>query len=44
MRPLLMLCLALMATLFAADRPNILFILTDDQGYGDIGAHENPVQ
>ena len=28
---------------FAADRPNILFILTDDQGYGDISAHGNPV-
>ena len=27
----------------AADRPNILFILTDDQGYGDIGAHGNPI-
>ena len=24
-------------------RPNILFILTDDQGYGDISAHGNPV-
>ncbi len=34
--------------LFAADsivgkRPNVLFILTDDQGYGDISAHGNPV-
>lgn len=27
----------------AGSRPNILFILTDDQGYGDISAHGNPV-
>jgi arylsulfatase len=24
-------------------RPNVLFILTDDQGYGDLSAHGNPV-
>ena len=30
-------------TSFAAERPNILFILTDDQGYGDVSAHGNPV-
>jgi arylsulfatase len=24
-------------------RPNIIFLLTDDQGYGDISAHSNPV-
>lgn len=24
-------------------KPNIIFILTDDQGYGDISAHGNPV-
>jgi arylsulfatase len=30
-------------TSFAAERPNILFILTDDQGYGDVGVHGNPV-
>jgi arylsulfatase A-like enzyme len=27
----------------AADRPNILFILTDDQGYGDLSSHGNPI-
>lgn len=25
----------------AADRPNVVLIITDDQGYGDIGAHGN---
>ena len=27
----------------AADRPNVVFILTDDQGYGDLGCHGNTV-
>lgn len=26
----------------AADRPNVLLILTDDQGYGDFGIHGHP--
>ncbi|MGB0372747.1 MAG: arylsulfatase [Opitutales bacterium] len=28
-------------SLHAAQRPNIVLIITDDQGYGDIGAHGN---
>ena len=31
------------ATTRAADRPNVLIIMTDDQGYGDFSAHGNPV-
>ena len=43
MRPLrpLFALLALTACLLAEPRPNILVILTDDQGYGDMGAY-NP--
>lgn len=28
---------------FAAERPNVLIVMTDDQGYGDFSAHGNPV-
>ena len=27
----------------AGKKPNIIFILTDDQGYGDVSAHGNPI-
>ena len=38
------LLLALPASLFAADTPpNVLIVITDDQGFGDLGAHGNPV-
>jgi arylsulfatase A-like enzyme len=31
------------AASIAGKRPNILFVLCDDQGYGDISAHGNPI-
>ena len=27
----------------AAERPNVILIMTDDMGYGDLGVHGNPV-
>src|SRR6188508_2184924 len=34
---------ALFAAPLAGRKPNIIFILTDDQGYGDLSCHGNPV-
>ena len=39
---LLLLCLFAPLT-WAANRPNVIIILTDDQGYGDLSCHGNPV-
>ncbi len=33
----------LTSTIAAAEKPNVILILTDDQGYGDISAHGNPI-
>jgi len=35
--------LLLLAVASAADRPNVVFVITDDQGYGDLGCHGNPI-
>ena len=43
MRPLLLFLACLISVSgLAADRPNLLFIMTDDQGYWDTGATGNP--
>ena len=31
------------ATAIAADKPNVVLIITDDQGHGDLSCHGNPV-
>jgi len=43
MRWLLSLITLFPSVAFAASQPNVLLVITDDQGYGDFGAHGNPV-
>src|SRR4051812_13150263 len=42
MRALTLALLLLVSAQEAERRPNVLIILTDDQGYGDLGCHGNP--
>ncbi len=35
--------LAALSPAAAQERPNVLVVITDDQGFGDLGAHGNPV-
>src|SRR5262245_49352624 len=39
----IILALTLVTPAAAADRPNVLLVITDDQGFGDLGCHGNPV-
>lgn len=39
--PLVM--LACCGALQAADKPNVVIVITDDQGYGDLSCHGNPI-
>lgn len=43
MRCITWLFLSCVCLLAGPAQPNVLFILTDDQGYGDLSAHGNPV-
>jgi arylsulfatase A-like enzyme len=45
MKKLFILCtlLVAVATAQAAKRPNVVLVITDDQGYGDLSCHGNPV-
>jgi arylsulfatase A-like enzyme len=40
---ILLLATTLQNSLFAADKPNIVIVITDDQGYGDLSCHGNPL-
>lgn len=40
---LLIFLLTTAGSVAAADRPNVVIVMTDDQGYGDLSCHGNPI-
>ena len=38
----LLVVLGLTLASIAADKPNVIIVITDDQGYGDLSCHGNP--
>lgn len=42
-RPLLAIIALSSSALFATSQPNVILVMTDDQGYGDLGCHGNPI-
>ncbi|MBM3888274.1 MAG: arylsulfatase [Verrucomicrobia bacterium] len=41
--PVLLPFLAISSSALAAAKPNVILVLTDDQGYGDLSCHGNPI-
>jgi arylsulfatase len=41
--PTLLPFLAIFPSTLAAEKPNVIIVITDDQGYGDLSCHGNPV-
>lgn len=39
----ILLSLITFSTLYAVEKPNVILIMTDDQGYGDLGCHGHPI-
>ena len=37
------LLLTLVSTSLGAEKPNVIIVMTDDQGYGDLSCHGNPI-
>ena len=35
--------LTLVANLYSQSRPNVVLVMTDDQGYGELSVHGNPL-
>ena len=43
MKKLILILTALSITSWASEQPNVIIVFTDDQGYGDLSCHGNPI-